>query len=129
MFEEIKQQAKPDFFDISLRLYQVDVKHEFSFISKMIHTAWPDQPIYDSRVDKTLGLNRNYIYEIKQKLEQDRTILKSLSVLYQELLGSHMIDDILDAFDQKFPNNQVSAAKKIDFLLWALGSIEMRNEG
>ena len=45
VFEEIKNKPDISFRDVSYRLYDVDQKHQFSFISKMLHTINPHEPI------------------------------------------------------------------------------------
>ena len=45
VFEEIKNKPDISFRDVSYRLYEVDQKHQFSFISKMLHTINPHEPI------------------------------------------------------------------------------------
>lgn len=58
LFEEIKSESSPSFRVVSQKLFQVDGKHEFSFITKMLHTIEPSRPIYDSQVDIALGIHR-----------------------------------------------------------------------
>lgn len=49
LFEAIKNDPDISFVDVARQLSQVDGRHEFSFISKMLHTIDPSRPIYDSR--------------------------------------------------------------------------------
>ncbi len=59
-FERIKGQKDASFEDVARELFEVDEKHEFSFISKMLHTINDSRPIYDSQVHRALGLHRPY---------------------------------------------------------------------
>ena len=45
LFEAIKNDAELSFVDVARNLSQVDGRHEFSFISKMLHTIDPSRPI------------------------------------------------------------------------------------
>ncbi len=53
-----KNDAELSFVDVARNLSQVDGRHEFSFISKMLHTIDPSRPIYDSQVDQALQIHR-----------------------------------------------------------------------
>ena len=99
---------------------------EFSFISKMLHTIDPSRPIYDSQVDQALQIHRTYEPDIELKIQQDEEILKQISFVYQCLEASAEMAEPLAAFDQIIPSRSMSIAKKLDFLLWALGGIEKK---
>ena len=124
LFEAIKNDAELSFVDIARRLFQVDGKHEFSFISKMLHTIDPSRPIYDSQVDHALQIHRTYQPNIELKIRQDEEILKQISSVYRSLETSAEMANPLAAFDRIIPTHSMSTAKKLDFLLWALGGIE-----
>lgn len=124
LFETIKNDTKISFKDIAMQLFQVDGKHEFSFISKMLHTIDPKRPIYDSQVDQALHIHRTYQSDIAFKIYQDEKILNQISMTYRCLEISAEMADPFIAFDQIIPNRSMTIEKKIDFLLWALGGIE-----
>ena len=102
----------------------MDGRHEFSFISKMLHTIDSSRPIYDSQVDQALQIHRTYEPNIELKIQQDEEILKQISFVYQCLNASAEMIEPLAAFDQIIPNRSMPIAKKLDFILWALGGIE-----
>ena len=126
LFEAIKNDAELSFVDVARNLSQVDGRHEFSFISKMLHTIDPSRPIYDSQVDQALQIHRTYEPDIELKIQQDEEILKQISFVYQCLDASAEMAEPLAAFDQIIPSRSMSIAKKLDFLLWALGGIEKK---
>ena len=123
LFEEIKSESSPSFSAVSQKLFQVDGKHEFSFITKMLHTIEPSRPIYDSQVDIALGIHRYYQANFEEKLRQDEHILAQISAAYRELASSPGMIELLAEFDKIIPGHTMSAEKKIDFILWALGGI------
>ena len=123
LFEEIKSESSPSFRVVSQKLFQVDGKHEFSFIAKMLHTIEPSRPIYDSQVDIALGIHRCYQPNFEAKLRQDEHILAQISAAYRELASSPDMIELLAEFDKIIPGHTMSAEKKIDFILWALGGI------
>lgn len=123
LFEEIKSESSPSFRVVSQKLFQVDGKHEFSFITKMLHTIEPSRPIYDSQVDIALEIHRYYQPNFEEKLRQDEHILAQISAAYRELASSPGMIELLAEFDKIIPGHTMSAEKKIDFILWALGGI------
>lgn len=124
LFENTKNDTELSFVDVAKQLSQVDGRHEFSFISKMLHTIDPSRPIYDSQVDQALKIHRTYEPNIELKIQQDEEILKQISYVYQCLEASAEMVEPLAAFDQIIPGRSMSIAKKLDFFLWALGGIE-----
>ena len=126
LFEAIKNDVELSFVDVARNLSQVEGRHEFSFISKMLHTIDPNRPIYDSQVDQALQIHRTYGPDIELKIQQDEEILKQISFVYQCLEASPEMAKPLAAFDQIIPSRTMSIAKKLDFLLWALGGIEKK---
>lgn len=126
LFEAIKNDTDISFVDVAKQLSQVDGRHEFSFISKMLHTIDPSRPIYDSQVDQALQIHRTYLSNTDAKIRQDEEILKQISFVYQCLEASSEMVEPLAAFDRIIPNRTMPIAKKLDFLLWALGGIEKK---
>ena len=102
-------------------------KHEFSFITKLLHTIEPSRPIYDSQVDIALGIRRCYQPNFEEKLRQDEQILAQISAAYRELASSPGVIELLAEFDKIIPDHTMSAEQKIDFILWALGGISFGN--
>lgn len=122
LFEQIKAYPSVPFEEVSTQLYQVDHKHEFSFITKMLHTINSTRPIYDSQVDAALRIHRTYQTNFSKRLEQDAKILNEISAYYQDLKSAPQIKDVLTTFDQIAPMCKISTVKKLDFILWALGA-------
>ena len=121
LFEQIKDQPNISFEEVSRKLFGVNGKHEFSFISKMLHTINPECPIYDSRVDAALKIHRTYQLDFNKKLQQDTQILNDIAACYQNLASAPEMTEILAAFDQIVPAHKMTVEKKLDFILWALG--------
>lgn len=126
LLEAIKNDTDVSFVDVARGLSQVDGRHEFSFISKMLHTIDPSRPIYDSQVDQALQIHRTYQSNIDSKIQRDEEILKQISFVYRCLEAASEMAEPLAAFDRIIPNRSMSIAKKLDFLLWALGGIDKK---
>ena len=123
LFEQIKEQPEFSFCEAAYRLLEVDGKHEFSFITKMLHTIDPSRPIYDSQVDAALKLRRTYQPDLGKKLQQDDAILARLSSVYRELSEAQELSGLMSIMDNVVPGRTMAVSKKIDFILWALGGL------
>ena len=123
LFEELKKEQAPSFRMASCSLYEVDRKHEFSFISKMLHTLDPHKPIYDSQVCEVLRLQRYHRPSFEEKLQQDEEALARISASYEEMSSSEQMKKLLAKMDVFTQGYRISDEKKYDFILWALGGI------
>lgn len=66
------------FEELARQLYVIDNRHEFSFLTKMLHTLDTNRSIYDSQVDAALGIHRRVVSVFELRLQQDRVILKAM---------------------------------------------------
>lgn len=123
MMEDLKNTSSLSFCEVSQLLYLVDQKHEFSFISKLLHTIDPSCPIYDSRVARVLGITRYPKNDFQKVLKRDEGILDKLRNVYHQLESDSRLTELLIQIDQRTPDKPMSIEKKLDFILWALGGI------
>ena len=122
-FEDHKNDKALSFAETAKTLYAVENKHQFSFISKMLHTINPSHPIYDSFVEQVLNLGHFSTKPIDQRIAKDVQIINRLTSVYQELRASGRLNDIMTELDKRTPGFQMSVEKKMDFILWALGKV------
>lgn len=120
VFEEQKGCNCPPFESIAKELFAIEEKHQFSFITKMLHTISDERPIYDSQIDTALNVNRRPTW-FANRLLQDQEILNYLKDIYAQIENENLIESTILAFDKKFIGNSLSFTKKIDFFLWARG--------
>lgn len=124
LFEEIKEKPHVSFESVARALYPVDSKHEFSFISKMLHTIDVSRPIYDSQVALALGIHRAYQPDFEKSLQRDAEILGQISGHYRSLADGLVGNVLLRSIDERTAGYTMSLEKKFDFILWALGDLE-----
>lgn len=120
------KQQEPSFEELARQLYAIDNRHEFSFLTKMLHTPDTNHPIYDSQVDAALGIHRRVVSDFELRLQQDRVILQAMMKAQQSLLQDPRVQAVLATFTQTFTADDMSEAKKLDFLLWALGGLKIK---
>ncbi len=122
ILQDIKNGSHRSFSDVAEPLYNIENKHQFSFITKLLHTTNTNHPIYDSLVSKVLGLpSLTLVKERRDKMILSKQIINDVNILYAALLDDTQIQEILNIFDERF-SAQISNVKKIDFILWAYGS-------
>lgn len=120
LFEQIKNDQSTSFEKIARELYLIDEKHEFSFITKMLHTIDTSRPIYDSQVNAALKL-RTYQLDFEKMLKKDKEILDRISDQYRVLMSFPEVIELETEIDSKISPKTISSEKKLDFILWALG--------
>ena len=125
LFERCKGMETVTFEYVLKELYARTGRIEASFSSKMVATLNTDMPIWDSIVLGKLHMKPRAYKDKEQRLQEAVEIYHSIELWYQELLHSPNAPEILDAFDEAFPEySRFSAVKKVDFLLWGSGSTD-----
>ncbi len=121
--QEMRNGTSYSFLDLADALYDVDNKHQLSFVTKLIHTTDTTFPIYDSLVKKVLDLpNVTTIKNKTDKMIASQILIDNLKGLYHQLLITDAAQELLLAFDKRFNTPPISPVKKLDFILWAYGS-------
>ncbi|MCD8372173.1 MAG: hypothetical protein LUD27_02600 [Clostridia bacterium] len=116
------------FKQIAEELYSVDGKHQLSLISKLMHTADTDLPVYDSLVAETLATDPlTPDAGIEQKIAESEVILSGISALYAELKENADFAAAVAEFDGKLPN-KISFVKKCDLIMWSQGAAKKKNK-
>lgn len=123
---EYGKQQEMSFEELARQLYAIDNRHEFSFLTKMLHTLDTNRPIYDSQVDVALSIHRRAVSDFELRLQQDHVILQAMMKAQQSLLQDPRVQAVLAEFTQTFTADDMSEAKKLDFLLWALGGLKIK---
>lgn len=111
LLDDGKQQG-PSFEELARQIYSIDNRHEFSFLTKMLHTLDTNHPIYDSQVDVALGIHRRVLSDFELCLQQNRVILQAMMKAQQSLLQDPRVQAVLAAFTQTFTADDMSEAKK-----------------
>jgi hypothetical protein len=129
ILEEYRQQDNFDFAIVLQRLF--DIKNhrgqntfQFSFVTKMQNTICNDKPIYDSEVAEVFlfkrpGQNLYFDDKLNRFLEQ----LKIIDDTYGTLIRTQNLSDTIALFDLKFPDHNLQAIKKLDFIFWSAGKV------
>ena len=97
----------------------------FSFASKIMCTIDDSIPIYDKEVCD--------VFSFTQPLDVDFAMVIDILLDQFEILQAHFNDIVRDnllplsvtLFDEKFKGNNISLAKKLDFIFWSFGKLKV----
>ena len=129
MFEKVKQNPQSR-FDRTLEELSVRVGTlEPSFVSKMLATVDINEPIWDANVLAMLGL-KPCKKSGKYRPDDVYDCYNTINHWYYEFKKLPVAKKWIKAFDRALPEHQdISATKKIDFILWAAGSSQSKSKG
>ncbi len=117
LFESIHGGETVSFEDASRKLFAVDGKHNFSYITKMLHTQNPALPTYDGQIAAILELPPVGGGMIEEKIQKSEDILKEISLIYDELLADPDFAGVIKVLDEVFYKNRLSPYKKCELIL------------
>jgi hypothetical protein len=94
-------------------------KLQFSFATKLIHMADPHAPIFDSRV----GAFYSFVWPasglLRQRVRACLDFYEFLTREYASVLTNGLLDESIQAFEQRFNPRHFTREKVIDSLIWA----------
>jgi hypothetical protein len=97
----------------------------FSFVSKLICTIDDTSPIYDKEVCRVFSFTQPIHKDLTTIIDILRNQLKLLQDSYKEMIHSNLIPKTFTLFDEKFSGNNLSMIKKLDFILWSKGKLDI----
>lgn len=123
--------AKPPIEQVLAELYDLTGKVHLSFASKLIGTLYPGSaPVWDSNVRILLDIPFPATGE--NRLELAAEAYRALAARYEAFAPADAVPRgeaarVMEVFDAAFPEGRYIAPwKKIDFLLWRMGSRKSR---
>jgi len=122
-FLQNNRRNRPIFTDTLTFFYRKFNKVEISFISKLFATIDENLPIYDRNVIKSLGIKKHDSALCGDaKIQKAGEIYNELIQWYTKFINTDEGKLWGKLFDMQYPQNNISSVKKIDFILWKLGS-------
>ena len=98
---------------------------QFSFTTKMINMLNDSEPIYDNLVAKKFNIHRpNHYLTYDKKVKKYLTDYEMIKQSYNKIKKENLLKKVVNEFDKKFKNNQLSYTKKLDFIFWTAGKLE-----
>ena len=117
--KKAKEDASIDMLSVLSQLKRASNKNEISFASKLLATIDPKLPIWDSRVRERIneigGLKLKATYK---STDECVSAYNSLLSWYKQFMKTDKAKSMIADFDIHFPNQKITAIKKIDFIFW-----------
>lgn len=122
-FQQNRDNKNIQFQDV-IEAISIDNNVEASFASKMIATINKDNPLYDHNIVAALNAKPIYSKCKSERMRNRIAIYKSIEKWYKENLTCSQAKTMINEFDRLFCKySSISRCKKLDFILWAYGSL------
>jgi len=108
------------FEDVLVYFFNKTNRMEASFSSKLLATINPNMPVWDSIVLKKLSLKVPANKE-KNRILKIVHLYSEIVLCYENYLTTQNAKDVVNVFDEVYPDLNFSDVKKIDFAIWSLG--------
>lgn len=120
LFEEAKKSPTPTFSGLLQTMRDRTGHVEASFVSKMLATLRPSEPVIDSVLLGHAGLKLPHAYD-RERLSQCARVHQELKCILERVTQSPNGRNVITEFDGRFPDLLgISAIKKLDFVLWQI---------
>lgn len=105
--------------------------YQYSFISKPLHTANNELPIYDRNIHKVLEIKGNPAgtpeMPYGERINCMVFTLDKIGDLYKDLAQDHTFIELTEKV-KCFSGLDISFAKKCDFIFWVMGDIALKTK-
>jgi len=130
IMEELKSNETIDLETILFKLHDIPLrgsfKFHFSFASKLAHTLDENIPIWDSQIAKMFSFKRPTGADWAKIADDFIDQIENIRSAYEAIITNNLLENTLKAFDDKFKGNDISTYKKIDFIFWSAGKLEIK---
>lgn len=116
ILEDMKHSSDVSFREAFEKLYAIENKNEMTAASILVHTINPRFPIYSEKIAKTL-FNQEPPEE-GASVERCCKRYEDFSDAFYRYVNSPDGDELVRAFDARFPNAEVPDVIKIGIIIW-----------
>lgn len=127
---DIALQKPPQLADLVLKLHKTPTHKngrnslQFSFVTKLLHTANPKLPIYDSLVAAFYFFEEpNSVLDLQKRVNRYVSFHKFLTEEYSRILKQGLLQKPIFEFRKKFNAQHFTDEKVIDSLIWSFVSL------
>ena len=117
--EKNKTRKDIGFSEILAYLSTIQNSIEASFASKMLSIINVDAPVLDRKVLAKLNFKLPKLSS-KDRVGDTIVLYNKIENWYNDFYTTSKFKDWINLFDGFYPNTDISAAKKVDFVLWQL---------
>lgn len=133
LMEECRDSPSFNFASVLRPLYDIETlkgknSFQFSFATKMLSTIDPQRPVYDREVARMFGYKQLPGGEFDDKLKICLDRYQHIEDSYRQILSDKLLPATFSAFDEAFPQHNLSAVKRLDFIFWAAGKAKAKGK-
>ena len=115
---ELHKNTGVSFSDTLTYFFNKHNRLEISFCSKLIALIDPSKPIWDRIVTtEHFGIKAPYPSS-KNRLQKAISKYEEYCTKYETYMHTPLAESLIQHFDYLYPNSNISAIKKLDFMLW-----------
>lgn len=133
LMEKFRDSSPFDFASVLYPLYHIKTlrnkkSFQFSFATKMLSTINPQRPVYDREVARMFGYSQLPGGEFADKLKIYSDRYQNIEDSYRQILSDNLLPATFSAFDEAFPQHNLSDVKRLDFIFWAAGKVKVKSK-
>ncbi|MDK2919754.1 MAG: hypothetical protein PWQ37_2487 [Candidatus Petromonas sp.] len=118
-FMENSKSKDITFGEVLNHFYEKFNRVEASFSSKLVATINPNLPVWDEHVLKNLNIKKPS-YSCKDRINKTIQIYSEICKWYNRYLSTSESKILLDLFNKRYPNINITDVKKLDLILWQM---------
>ncbi|MEI8087515.1 MAG: hypothetical protein WCG93_15000 [Paludibacter sp.] len=99
----------------------------FSFATKLASVVKDTMPIYDLEVCKVFSFENPDNPDFGVTSDYLVNYFEIIKDSYSEIINSDLLPKTINLFDEKFKSNNLSMVKKLDFIIWSTGNLNLLN--
>jgi hypothetical protein len=133
LMEECRDSPSFNFASVLRPLYDIETlkgknTFQFSFVTKMLSTIDPQRPVYDREVARMFGYTQLPGGEFADKFKIYLDRYQHIEDSYRQILSDNLLPATFSAFDEAFPQHDLSDVKRLDFIFWAAGKVKAKGK-
>jgi hypothetical protein len=135
LLEEFRDSSEIDLRYVAEKLHEIPNQRgyrtlQFSFITKLAHTACPNYPMYDAQVAKVFHFQARYdkSSDSGTRLSEYLGFYADLRQLYERILSDGPLQGPLQLFRETYgpASCRVPPIKVLDFIFWSAGRLSIK---
>jgi len=121
LLDEARGNRNVEFKSVLQSLFKKSGKKHFSFTSKLLATANPNLPVWDSKVRRYLKFQFDLKFKNSFKdIESCEHEYERYCSWFKDFLEKDEAAKLIKEFDKKVPNVKITKMKKIDLMFWQM---------
>ena len=121
LLDEARVNNNFEFKFVLKSLFEKSGKKHFSFTSKLLATANPNLPVWDSKVRRYLNFKFNLKFKNSfRDIDSCEHEYDRYCSWFKDFLKSDEATTLIHEFDKNMPNVKITKMKKVDLMFWQM---------